>query len=409
VVDELSVEEARRVVLAGQGFGARSAKATMGQVRKVASRIHYFQIDSINVLARAHYIPAFSRLGPYSMSAIDTLAYKRRELFEVWGKAACLTPIDLYPLLLHRKLAVRRTGITWEPGGSRPDSAYIEKAYNEVAERGPLVARELSEPGKRRGKWWGWGAGKIALEYLWRSGMVEVAGRRGFERLYDIAERVIPQEVLDAEPPETEEAKKQLICLASKAQGVAGFRELVGYFGIDGWFDLTRENDGKRWKPVGRRLVAELVEEKLLIPVKIARWKELMYMAPRTRVPSSIEARALIGPFDTLMWGSMPRLSGFERRLAQELYVPAEKRMYGYYVLPFLLGESLVARCDLKADRQRRVLMVQSAFLEKGQDGKRVAAELADELRDMQTWLEMDSIEVASRGNLSAKLKRTLR
>ena len=406
MVDELSVEEARRVVLTAQGFGARPPKATMGHVRKVASRIHCFQIDSINVLARAHYIPAFSRLGPYPMGAIDTLAYERRELFEVWGHAACLMPIDLYPLLKHRKLAFQEAS-PWQ-GQSGLDSAYIERAYKEVAERGPVSARELSEPGKRRGKWWGWSKGKIAVEHLWRSGRVEIAGRRGFERLYDIAERVIPPEVLDVQPPETEEAKKQLISLAARAHGVADFHALIGYFGIDGWFDLTREKVGERWKPVGRRLVAELVEEKRLIPAKIAGWKEQTYMAPRTRVPSSVEVRALIGPFDTLMWGSMQRLSNFTRRLAQELYVPAEKREYGYYVLPFLLGDRLAARCDLKADRKRKVLMVQGAFLEKGQDGERVAAELADELRDMQTWLEMDRIEVAGRGNLSAKVKRSI-
>lgn len=404
---ELSLEEARRLAVAAQGFGPRPAKPTIAHVRRLASRIHCFQIDSINVLARAHYIPAFARLGPYPMQAIDTLAYQRRELFEIWGHAGCLMPIGLYPLLRYRMSAAKAAS-PWTPGRSRPDGAYIEKVYNEVAERGPIVARELSDPGERRGKWWGWNRGKIALEHLFSSGMVAIAGRRGFQRQYDIAERVIPREVLDAPYPDPEESKKQLICLAAKAHGVAVAGHLIGYFGLH-QERRPKSDDGKRPKPIGNRLVAELVEEGRLEPVRIEGWTEQAYMAPGTRVPRSVDARALLGPFDSLMWGSMQRLSGFKQFLAQQLYVPADKRVYGYYVLPFLLGDTLVARCDLKAYRQRRVLMVQSAFLEPGQDGKRVADQLADELQDLQTWLELDSIEVADRGDLARQLKRNVR
>jgi uncharacterized protein YcaQ len=395
-------------VVSAQGFGRRPTKPTIGHVRKLATKIHAFQIDSINVLARAHYIPAYSRLGPYPMTAIDTLAYKRRELFEIWGKAACLMPVEMYPLFRYR-MSLIGSASPWTPGRSTPESAYVEKVYNEVAERGPITARELSEPGKRRGKWWGWSSGKIALEHLFSSGTVAIAGRRGFERLYDTAERVIPRQVLDAPYPEPDESRKQLICLAAKAHGVAVAGALMGYFGVDGWFDRPKGKDGKQPKPVGRRLIAELVDEERLVPVKIEGWPEQAYMAPSARVPRAVEARSLVGPFDTLMWGSMQRLCGFKQFLAQQLYVPAAKRVYGYYVLPFLLGDTLVARCDLKADRQRRVLMVQSAFLEPAQDGRRVAGELADELREMQAWLELDGIEVAADGDLSAKLKRNLR
>lgn len=405
---ELSLGEARRLTVAAQGFGHRPAKARIGHVRKLASKIHCFQIDSINVLARAHYIPAFARLGIYPMQAIDTLAYKRRELFEVWGHAACLMPIELYPLFRYRMEATRSAS-PWTPRSSKRKGVYIEKVYNEVAERGPIAARELSDPGKRRGKWWGWSYGKTTLEHLLSSGMVSIAGRRGFERLYDIAERVIPREALDAPSPEPEESKKQLICLAAKAHGVAVAGALINYFGIDGFREVPKGEDGKRRKPIGPRLVAELVEEGRLVPVNVEGWREQAYIAPGARAPRSVDARALLGPFDTLMWGSMQRLCGFKQFIAQQLYVPAEKRVYGYYVLPFLLEDVLVARCDLKADRQRRVLKVQSAFLEPGQNGKRVAGELADELRDMQTWLELDNIEVADRGNLARQLRRNVR
>jgi uncharacterized protein YcaQ len=217
---ELSVDEARRLILGAQGFGPRPAKVALGQVKRLASKIHALQIDSVNVLARAHYLPAYSRLGPYPTSSIDTLAYKRGDLFECWGKAACLFPISLYPLFRYRMDAVRARG-PWGPGRLRPDDAYTEKVYNEVAERGPITTSELSNPGERRGKWWGWNAGKIALEHLFNSGLLAIAGRRGFTRLYDITERVIPREVLDADYPDAEKARKQLILLSAKAQGLA--------------------------------------------------------------------------------------------------------------------------------------------------------------------------------------------
>jgi uncharacterized protein YcaQ len=379
----------------------------MSSVRRLASKLHAFQIDSVNVLVRAHYLPAYSRLGPYPINVIETLTYKRRELFEFWGKAACLFPVELYPLFRFRMDAAR-SGLPWSPGGSYPDRAYIEKAYNEVAERGAITASELSNPGERRGKWWGWNAGKIALEHLWNAGLLAIAGRRGFTRLYDIAERVIPRDVLDAPYPDADNAKKELICLAARAYGVATIRELTGYFGIDVW-DRPRGEAGKRPKRIGPSLATELVDEGRLVPVVVEGWKEPAYMSPGIRRLRSVDVRALLGPFDSMLWRDTERLFGFTQHLAQQLYVPAERRMYGYYVLPFLLGDTLVGRCDLKADRKRRVLMVQGAHLQPGQIRKRVAAELATELKEMKEWLELERIEVADSGDLAASLKRALR
>ena len=406
----LSLPEARRLAIASQGFGPRPDRPTIGHVRKLAARLYAFQIDSVNVLARAHYVPAFARLGPYRMDTLDALAYRKRELFEYWGHAACLMPISLYPLMRYRMHTEQAQEYMRSKRG-----ANLAKVYAEVADRGPLAVAELSNPGKATGKWWGWSDGKEALEYLYDSGLVAIAGRRGFQRLYDVSERVIAPAALDAPAPSREEAMKQLICLGAKAHGVGTFGDIVGYFKTDEWHDRrppepwwerSKGADAQRAKPIAKRLVAELAEEGRLQPARVEGWTEPAYVHPGVRIPRTVHARALVTPFDSLVWERkrIERLFGMRYRI--ELYTPAAKRVYGYYVCPFLLGDTLVARCDLKADRQRRVLMVQSAFLEPAHDARRVVPDLAGELRQMQTWLELDRIEVADRGDLAPSLRR---
>ena len=404
---ELSLDEARRLAVAAQGLGRRPAKPTIAHVKKAASAIGGFQLDSVNVLVRAHYLPAYSRLGPYRMDAIDKLAYKRRDLFEYWGHAACLFPIEMFPLFRYR-MDIIAAASPWIPGGPSPESAYTEKVYSEISERGPIAAGELSDPGKRRGKWWGWSKGKTAIEHLFAAGFVAIAGRRGFERLYDITERVIPRPVLDTPAPDPEESRKQLLALAAKALGVARAQELIWFFGIDQVRAERPGAGGQRAKPVGKRLIAELVEEGRLVPVRVDGWREPAYIYPASRVPRTVNARSLVGPFDPLLRRDTEPLFGFKRRLAEQLYVPAERRVYGYYVLPFLLDDTIVAHCDLKADRVRGVLMVQSAHLEAGNAAGRVVGPLIDELRELQTWLGLESIEIARQGDLSAKLRKAL-
>jgi hypothetical protein len=412
---ELSLPEARRLAVASQGFGPRPATASLGHLRKLAARLHAFQIDSVNVLARAHYVPAFARLGPYRMDALDALAYRKRELFEYWGHAACLLPMSLYPLLRYRMH--KHTERTQEYMRSAR-GAYMAKVYAEVEERGPIAAAELSNPGKRSGNWWGWGPGKATLEHLYDSGLLAIAGRRGFERLYDLAERVIPRTALDAPAPPPEEAMKQLLCLGAKACGVGTLDDCAGYFHIDGWRDRLPPGpwwerpkglDRRRAKPIARRLVSELVEEGRLVPARAEGWKDHAYVHPDARVPRAFDARGLVTPFDSLVWDRRRLERMFGMKYTIEMYVPERKRVYGYYVCPFLLGNTLVARCDLKADRDRKVLMVRSAFLEPGQDARRVVPDLAGELRDMQSWLELDGIEVGERGDLAARLRRSVR
>ncbi|MBV8810186.1 MAG: YcaQ family DNA glycosylase [Acidobacteriaceae bacterium] len=414
----LSLSEARRLAIASQGFHTRPSNPSIAHVRKLAARLHAFQIDSVNVLVRAHYVPAFARLGRYRIEALDSLAYDKRELFEYWGHEACLMPISLYPLVryrMHKHRDRTQEYMRSEEGG------YMAKVYAEVAERGPITAGELSNPGERSGGWWSWwgsGNGKATLEHLYDCGLVAIAGRRGFERLYDITERVIPRAALDAPVPLREEAMKRLICLAATACGIGTFRDITGYFNIDGWRDRMpagprwtwpKTRGGRRAVPIVKRLVSELVEEKRLVPAHVEGWKDPAYLHPRARIPRSVEARGLVTPFDSLVWerSRIERLFGMKYTI--EMYVPPPKRVYGYYVCPFLLGDTLVARCDLKADRARKTLMVQSAFLEPGQNARRVVLDLLDELRSMQAWLELDRIEVSERGDLAAILRRSMR
>lgn len=410
---EISAAEARRLAISSQGFGRRRSRAAAAQVLALARRIHAFQIDSVNVLTRAHYVPAFARLGPYDPRQLDALAYQRRELFECWGHAACLMPVELYPLLRYRmEEAAMRDYMTAERG------AYIARVYEEVRERGPLATGQLSQPGRRSGKWWGWGEGKLALELLFKSGLLAVAGRRSFERLYDLRERVLPAALIEAAAPPRETAMKELICLGAQAGGVGTFTDVTGYLYVDGWGDRTplgahlgepAPAGGWRAKPVARRLVAELVEEGRLIPCRVEGWSEPAYLSPGAEAPPAVAASALLTPFDSLVWERSRIQRLFGMRYTIEIYTPAPKRVYGYYVMPFLLGDTLVGRCDLKADRKAGALLVQAAYAEPGQRPRRIAPPLARELRRLARWLGLDGVEVADRGDLAPDLRSALR
>ena len=413
----LSVDEARRLAVVSQGFGSRPAKAGLQHLRRLAASVHAFQIDSVNVVVRAHYLPAFARLGSYRTDDIDVLAYEKRELFEYCGHEACLLPISLYPLLRYR---MNKHSESTDRYMRSRKGKYMASVYAEVAENGPITAAELSNPGKQSGGWWGWwgsGNGKATLEHLYDAGFIAIAGRRNFERLYDITERVIPRVALDTASPAREDAMKQLICLAAKAYGVGTAGDIAGYFHIDGWRD--RMPPGPRWtwsngvgsrraKTIVKRLVSELVEEHRLVSVRVQGWNEPAYVTPQARVPPAIEAQGFVSPFDSLVWDRkrIERLFGMKYTI--EMYTPAPRRIYGYYVCPFLLGDGLVARCDLKADRARGILIIRSAFLEEGQDARRVAINAANELREMKSWLGLDRFEVSDHGNLAAILRQVL-
>jgi hypothetical protein len=375
---------ARRIALAAQGFGLpRPGTATKRDLRRTADRLGLHQIDSVNVLVRAHYLPAFSRLGPYDRELIDRAAWgpkRERRLFEYWAHEASLLPLDMHPLLRWRMASAERGEIGWGSlkayAGER--RAEAEAVLSRIRAEGPLAASDFEE-GRGRSGWWEWGDTKRALEWLFWAGLVTTATRRGsFERVYDLTERVIPPAILALPTPSEADSKRALVEKAAAALGIATEAELRDYF---------------RLKPEpAKRAVAELVEEGVLVPAAVEGWARPAYLHREARRPRRIRGQALLAPFDPLVWerDRTERLFGFRYRI--EIYTPAEKRVHGYYVLPFLVDEDLVARVDLKADRQRSRLLVQRTTLEPGapaETGERLAAEL--EL--MAGWLGLEGVE----------------
>ena len=395
---DLSAAQARRIALAAQGFADPRPAATPGVrgLRRVVGRVAAFQIDSVNVLVRSHYLPLFSRLGPYPVSLLERAAYRSpRELFEYWGHEASLLPVATQPLFRWRM--ARAANEAW--GGmrriQRERPGYVEAVLEQVRARGPIAASQLEEERPRRsGPWWDWHDAKRALEWLFWSGPVTSAGRRGFERLYDLPERVLPPAVLRAPTPPEADAQRELVHLAAGALGVATERDLRDYFRLG--------------VPEARARVAELVEAGELRRVRVQGWRQAAYLHPAARMPRQVRAQALLSPFDSLVWERerTERLFGMQFRL--EIYVPAERRVHGYYVLPFLLGESLVARVDLKADRAAGVLRAQATWAQDGHPPDAVAAALAGELRSMAGWLGLERTEAVDRGDLAPGLRRAL-
>ncbi|HEY1274994.1 MAG TPA: crosslink repair DNA glycosylase YcaQ family protein [Thermoleophilaceae bacterium] len=382
------------MALAAQGFAERrSRRAPDGwALRRVLDHVRLVQIDSVNVLARGHYLTLFGRLGPYPLDLVDRAAYRApRRLFEYWGHEASLIPVALQPLLRWRmdRAAHEAWGGMRRVSRDRPE--LVERVLDEVRERGPVAASEIGDDRPQRSEpWWGWSDVKRAIEWLFWSGRVTSARRRGFERLYDVPERVLPPRVISAPTPPVEDAQRELVRLASRSLGVAAEPELRDYFRMP-----TADT---------RERIAELVETGELLPVEVEGWRPQAYVHPGARLPRRVDARALIGPFDSLLWerSRLERVYGFRYRI--EIYVPRPRRVYGYYVLPFLLGDRLVARVDLKADRRSGALLVQAAHAEPGAPPA-TAAELGRELRRMAGWLELERVKVGRRGDLASALR----
>ncbi|HXV52536.1 MAG TPA: crosslink repair DNA glycosylase YcaQ family protein [Solirubrobacterales bacterium] len=375
--ERLSAPEARRLALASQGFAEPRPDGEPGgwDLRRVLKRVGLLQIDSVNVLERAHYLPAFSRLGPYSHEALDRLSQRApRRLFEYWGHEASLIPVEYQPLLRWRmeRAAHDAWGGMRKVASERPE--LVAEVLEQVRDRGPLAASELTaERPRRSGPWWDWSDSKRALEWLFWSGRVTAARRRRFERLYDLPERVLPAKVLAAPTPAPDEAQRELLRIAARSLGVAAERDLRDYFRLSAAEAKPR--------------LAELVEAGDLVEVEVEGWGRTRgYLWPGARIPRRVEATALLGPFDSLIWerNRVERIFGFAFRL--EIYVPAPKRRHGYYVLPFLLGDRLVARVDLKADRAAGVLRLNALHLEPGAPAETTEA-LEAELRRLAGWL----------------------
>jgi uncharacterized protein YcaQ len=399
--DTLSSSQARRIALRAQGFGEprSEAEATKRDLRRMIERLGVLQIDSVNVLARAHLLPAFSRLGRYRSEDLHTLAYggRKRALFEYWGHEASLLPVGLQPLFRWRMARAESGRGIYQGiarfGRERRD--FIAEVRREIAERGPLSSGELTHRHKGTSGWWGWSDSKRALEWLFWSGAVTTATRRGtFERVYDLTERVLPKAVIDAPTPPEADAQRDLLRIGARAMGVASERCLRDYF---------------RLGPDDAKLrIAELIEAGELRPVTVEGWHAPGLLHREVKIPRRIEAQALLAPFDPLIWQRERAEALFGVRIRLELYTPREKRSFGYYVLPFLLGDRIVARVDLKADRARSVLLVQSAHVEQGAEAGAITVPLAAELRLMATWLGLENVEAARNGGLADALRQAL-
>jgi uncharacterized protein YcaQ len=397
-VERLPAGLARRIALAAQGFAEPRPTGPVGlrQLRRTVERLAVVQIDSVNVLSRSHYLPFFSRLGPYPRAVLDELTARRHAVFEYWAHEASFLPVRLQPLLRWRMAAAAEHawGNMVRIQRERPD--FVGEVLDRVRDTGPLKASDLGESRPDRpGAMWNWHDGKIALEWLFFTGAVTATHRTtSFEKVYDLTERVLPAEVRGTPTPDRAEAVRELVRTAARALGVATETDLRDYFRL----------------PVvdARTAIAELADAGELQPVEVAGWGRPGWLDPDARRPRWIRARALLSPFDSLVWERprVERIFGFRYRL--EIYTQAAKRVHGYYVLPFLLGDQLVARVDLKADRPAGVLRVQAAHAEAGADHALVSDALADELRLMADWLELDDLDVVGRGDLAGALGRVV-
>jgi uncharacterized protein YcaQ len=395
--DQLSRAEARRIALAAQGFGVpkRERPVTMRDVQAVTNRLAQFQIDSINVVTRAQFMPLFSRLGPYDPTLLERAAYQTpRRLFEYWGHAASLIDISLQPLLRFRMQPGFRTVWPGVERVARENADLLPFIRDEVAARGPISARDLEIAEQRdRSNWgWNWSRVKTILEWLFYIGDVTTAYRNAqFERVYDLPERVIPRSVLADPTPTPQDSVTGLVRRVAQALGVASESSLRDYFRTH--VDMTRQ------------AIATLADSGELIPVTVqGAGSRPWYLWHKARIPRQISARALLSPFDSMIFerSRVERLFDFVYRI--EIYVPGPKRVHGYYVYPFLLGEEFVARVDLKADRTRGVLRVNAAWIEPGHDPDDIATELALELKIMAEWLGLHAVEVQPRGDLAPAL-----
>ncbi len=395
----LSIAEARRMALVAQGF-AEPKPARVGAAELVAmfDRLGVVQIDSVNVLVRSHYLPAFSRLGAYAPAAFDALSHDApRTVFEYWGHEASLLPIELYPTMRFRMEGALADAWPRVRRLARYQKKLIADVLAVVTERGPIAGSDL-DVGKRRkhgrGGWWGWSDAKTALEWLFWSGQITSARRRGFERLYDLPARVIPQSILVRPTPNARDAREQLVERAAHALGVATEADLRDYYRLD--------------LAGSRAAIASLVERGVLVAATVQGWTKPAFVHRDAPPPlARVDATALLSPFDSLIWmrERTERLFGMKVRL--EIYTPAHKRVHGYYVLPLLAGETLVGRVDLKADRAAGVLRAQAAHAE-GNAKAKIAAAMAGELRRMAEWLDLPHVEVIRSGDLGAALARSV-
>lgn len=396
-MEKVGIAAARRMGLHAQGFGGARPSGNIDRRhgRKLFDQIGLIQVDSVNVLVRSQELPVFARLGPHSRDLIPSML-RGDELFEYWGHEAALIPVGMHHLF-RWKMSPKARHWTSVAQLQKARPGFLESVLAEVAERGPLAAGELSDVrvGKK-GSWWDWSDGKRVLEFLFWCG--EISSRRrphNFEREYALPHVFIPAAELARPAPPEDEARKHLLVRAAKHYGVGTGKDLADYY--------------RQGFTTVKPLLAELVEEGRLIPAVVEGWKDAAFLHPDAKTPRKVETAALLSPFDPIVWyrDRAERLFDFHYRI--EIYTPAPKRVYGYYVLPFLLNDRIVARVDLKADRHAGALLVHGAFSEPGSDPLATVDALRDVLLSMAQWLGLNRVEVGTAGDLASALQAVLR
>lgn len=401
VKETLSAAEARRIALAAQGFAQKRPDAAgTRQLNLTMTRMGILQIDSVNVFARSHYMPLFSRLGPYDTAALDKLLFARRAPYvESWAHVASFIPVADWGLFAFRHEANRRKYGTKPDGWFHTHREIVDWVLSELAARGPLRPAQIEHDAKQaqRGPWWDWDVVKNALEYLFLFGDVAIAGRRGFERTYALAEHVIPESA--REPVPTDVALRELIGRAARAYGVGTASDLADYYRIKDRAGVITA-------------LRELEDAGVVRPVTVDGWRSAgrparAWLHTEATIPRRVDATALLTPFDPVVWfrDRAERLFDFEYRI--EIYTPAAQRRFGYYSLPVLVGDDIVGRIDLKADRAASTLLVQSAWWEHGRPGD-AAERVADELRAAARWQGLESISVSRWGDATDDLAGAL-
>ncbi|ARU88986.1 winged helix-turn-helix domain-containing protein [Pseudomonas sp. M30-35] len=397
----LSLKQARRLVLAAQGFNSRQPKSVKAiHLNAAIERLGVVQIDSVNALVRSHYLPLFSRLGNYSHALLEQAAWssgRQRKLFEYWGHEASLLPMSVYPLLRWRmRRAEQGEGIYRQLAKfGREQQPLIRSVLQSVKERGALGAGSLAAGDKSKGPWWGWSDEKHALEWLFAAGHVTVAGRNGFERLYDLPERVLPAEALNHADIDEATAQRQLLMHSAQALGVASEVDLRDYFRLDARDSKVRIN--------------ELLESGELTEIAVQGWDKPGYHPTASlKIPRKVTASALLSPFDSLVWQRQRTERLFDFRYRLEIYTPQHKRVYGYYVLPFLHNEQLLARLDLRAERAKGCLALHALHSEAGGLDDSAIAAMAEQLQRMAAWLGLASVAVNCRRPEAARLQAQL-
>lgn len=394
MADSISPGQARRLALGAQGFAApRPASVGTRQLALLIRRLQLLQLDSVNVVERSHYLPVFARLGAYDKGLLDRLVFATRpphRYLEFWAHAAAIVPVETLPLLRHRmsRYAARHDAKGGWVAAHRP---LLDELLAELAANGPSTAGELErEKHLPRGPWWDWSEVKEGLESLFRTGEVVSAGRTRFERRYALPEQVLPLELL-TESVSHADANRELLRRGVVALGIATVADARDYFRLP-------------YLAEARLAMRELVERGDLVELRVDGWREPAYADPRARIPRRIDTVALLSPFDPVVWDRRrtERMFGFKYRI--EIYTPAPRRRFGYYTLPLLVDDALVGRIDLKSDRQRGVLRVQSAWTEPDAPAA-VEERVVPLLREIATWQGLgEGLEVVGWGDLAPRI-----